>query len=102
MTIAVKVTMMRTDRHLLPRSNSNIVRIGNGTSSAGLTRAVTPQVAPHATQPLDLSDCNLSVSKSAALKTSADNEVSQGINGNIVIGGENTHNHPANNPAFSL
>jgi len=60
-------------------SDSNKARIGNGTRSAGLTRAATPQVAPHAAQRSDLSDCNLSVSKSATLNTRADKDLVLGF-----------------------
>src|ERR1700733_5462623 len=102
MTMTVTVAMMRTDLHFFPCSDSNSARIGKGTISAGLTRAATPQIAPQVAQPLDSPIRNRSVSNIASANTSADKDVSQGINGIIAMGGDSAHIHPENTPALSL
>ena len=94
--------MMTTCRILLPRSNSNNAIIGNPMKSVGLTSAAIPQSIPHSAHLLDFPECNLRVSNKAALSNSADNEVSQGMNGRIATYGHNAHIHAANTPALSL
>src|SRR6266849_8348365 len=101
--IAVKTAITKTCLHLLPRSDSHNARIGNGVTNAGLTRAATPQVAPHTLQSATLvEEVNLMVSKRASPPTRADKAVSHRMYGKIATYGDNAHIQPANTPACSL
>src|ERR1700730_16056981 len=96
-TKTVNIAITATCFHLLPRSNNNSARIGSGVSSAGLTRATKPQVAPHAIQWAS----GLDEPSLLGRNSSADNAVSHRMYGKIAMYGEAAHIHPADKPALS-